>query len=649
MSDNSSFSSDSAVEECEVQERGRKRARKPDSWKRKVALSKRNLGQAYVGATGKSFSARCIGPPCADGCFDKVTRPVIDQVFSDFWAIGSYDDQNAYIQKLVSSVPVKRVRKTKTPDQPGKPRDTMREYTVMHGDKKTRVCRAGFLSIFGLKRKRVDNACRKVTESGTPVRDKRGKHSVPKVRDVHVRRVLEHIRSIPAVASHYTRAKSPHRRYLDSSLSVAKMFRLYLQWMLENYKDEETVKESFYRHIFVTKCNLSFKPPKTDTCNVCDEADAKIAGATDDEVKARLTRERDEHKSVAKEGQNLMRHYADSANSDSETRVICVDLQQTQPLPKLSASVAYYKRKMWFYNLCIHDIKENKSKFFVWDEVTAGRGSVEIVTCLRKWVDEEYEKSDFSRLIVFSDNCGGQNKNINIIVNYLSEVHRGRAFEITHYYLVPGHSYMACDRAFGNIEKAVRQIGDIYDMDTYCNIIKTAVHAGYEVTPVLRHEFLDVGALMPYITHRKPRPPYSFAQARRFVFGVGFKEGYMLGMGYTGPLGTVRLMPGRAQYRPSKFKLSDVDLPQKYPQPPLLKPAKLKDVQDLMVFIPQAASTYLRGVLDEQHALRQDSSSDSQAQQASSGPAVKPDQEDVEEDEPDDFLDYTSTSNSDSD
>lgn len=36
--------------------------------------------------------------------------------------------------------------------------------------------------------------------------------------------------------------------------------------------------------------------------------------------------------------------------------------------------------------------------------------------------------------------------------NYLSELHSARLIDITHYFLVPGHSYVA----LGNIEKAVR-------------------------------------------------------------------------------------------------------------------------------------------------------------------------------------------------
>ena len=37
---------------------------------------------------------------------------------------------------------------------------------------------------------------------------------------------------------------------------------------------------------------------------------------------------------------------------------ICMDLQQTQPVPRLSIGPAYYKRKLSLYTFCIYDLKK---------------------------------------------------------------------------------------------------------------------------------------------------------------------------------------------------------------------------------------------------------------------------------------------------
>lgn len=98
----------------------------------------------------------------------------------------------------------------------------------------------------------------------------------------------------------------------------------------------------------------------------------------------------------------------------------------------------------------------------------------------KMWVEEEFAKGEFSKLIVISDNCGGQNKNINVILRYLYQIHSRRLQYFDHYNLVPGH--MACDRAFGVIEKAIRAEGEIYDVDHYCTVIRDAVHKKKIVT-----------------------------------------------------------------------------------------------------------------------------------------------------------------------
>ena len=97
------------------QNTGRKKACAPSNWARNIAKVRRNSGKEYVSVkTGRLVEGRQIGTPCGDGCFHKVTMPVIRKLFTDFWAIGNYDAQTAYIQKLVYKVPVKRHRPSKT-------------------------------------------------------------------------------------------------------------------------------------------------------------------------------------------------------------------------------------------------------------------------------------------------------------------------------------------------------------------------------------------------------------------------------------------------------------------------------------------------------------------------------------------------------
>lgn len=42
-------------------------------------------------ATKQQIPARAVGVPCHDGCFMRITRPVIDLLFKEFWDIKDSD------------------------------------------------------------------------------------------------------------------------------------------------------------------------------------------------------------------------------------------------------------------------------------------------------------------------------------------------------------------------------------------------------------------------------------------------------------------------------------------------------------------------------------------------------------------------------
>jgi len=53
-----------------------------------------------------------------------------------------------------------------------------------------------------------------------------------------------------------------------------------------------------------------------------------------------------EHKALAKKRQDLLKYYSELNHDHEDVLAACFDLQQTLPIPKLTANLAYYKRKM---------------------------------------------------------------------------------------------------------------------------------------------------------------------------------------------------------------------------------------------------------------------------------------------------------------
>lgn len=84
----------------------------------------------------------------------------------------------------------------------------------------------------------------------------------------------------------------------------------------------------------------------------------------------------------------------------------------------------------------------------IWYEITAGRGGNEITSCLFTWANEELRNPETSiiNLTVWTDNCSGQNRNINIVFMYLWLLEMVPTLdEVNHKFLLPGHTHMEVD------------------------------------------------------------------------------------------------------------------------------------------------------------------------------------------------------------
>ena len=199
------------------------------------------------------------------------------------------------------------------------------------------------------------------------------------------------------------------------------------------------------------------EPPRTDTCSFCDEKNIELKRLKDarDPAATPLEAQIKFHKASAKAAHAIMRVY--KKDRDSTLAAFSKDLQQTLPTPRLSAGILYYKRKLWTYSFGVHNLKTDESYFYVWHEGEGKRGSNEVASCVYHYF-ENYVGDRVKKLVIFSDNCGGQNKNINIVLFYLRLIQSGRFDNIQHYFLVSGHSYLPNDSDFGNFETRVKNI-----------------------------------------------------------------------------------------------------------------------------------------------------------------------------------------------
>jgi len=175
------------------------------------------------------------------------------------------------------------------------------------------------------------------------------------------------------------------------------------------------------------------------------------------------------------------------------------DLQSVFSTPRLSSNVVYYKRQLSVYNLGIHDCSNETAHMHVWDETIASRGAQEIASCLRKYLASNGHQGSKTYLILWSDSCGGQNRNIKVALRLLELVQDPSVSYniITQKFLESGHSFLPNDSDFGDIEKRLKHHSEVYVPQQYYDVIREARSSSkpFKVIEMTQDDFFSTAML----------------------------------------------------------------------------------------------------------------------------------------------------------
>lgn len=140
----------------------------------------------------------------------------------------------------------------------------------------------------------------------------------------------------------------------------------------------------------------------------------------------------------------------------------------------------------------------------MWLEGEAGRGAQEVGSCIRKHLEMNLS-GNVKELIVWSDSCGGQNRNIKMVLLFKSILATHPQIEkITMRYLVPGYTYLPNDAEFGDIECALKLHNRLYTPDDYISVMKNARKRNkLVVNRMHKEDFVSVSKLEKGIVNRK--------------------------------------------------------------------------------------------------------------------------------------------------
>lgn len=214
----------------------------------------------------------------------------------------------------------------------------------------------------------------------------------------------------------------------------------------------------------------------------------------------------------------------------------------------------------------------------------ANRGSEEMMSCVLKHF--QLNKPSSPDLIVFSDNCGGQNKNWNFIAFWIMLVNEGLYKSIEHRFPLPGHTRMPCDKVFGIIKNHKKKVLEEYTPEGWAQVIRDANRKNpFNVTMMTREEFFCFDNLANYVvkkTKTDDKEPLNFMKARCFKFTCDDQNVVYVKHGINEKFKTVTVF--KAGHDSSSFCRNQIY--PKYRSNISLNANKISDLRELLPYIP---------------------------------------------------------------
>lgn len=487
----------------------RKRLRKNRTRKANVTHQKVQKGLEHHSRSGKLIAETKFQPQskclCKMKCHTKIDVEQQNALFRNFYDFPDWSKKTLYLRSCVEKNPVKRKISDLNPIHQQKNRNhTYRYFLHDIAGNKQEVCNSFICKCIQVNSRRVSRALNTV-QSNPTAKDRRGNQpSKNKSNERDKLYVKEFIEKCPKYKSHYGR-KDSDRDYLAPYLNIRKMYREYVT--VSEFRQRTVLSEYIFREIFNTEFNLAFKRPKTDTCKTCDEMHAKMKSGvlSLEEMQQQEKRKLDHHQKVHEKKMQFEKDLIDAKNSGGKIQCYTFDLQKTLETPSLSTSVAFYRRQLWTFNLCIYDEVNEKGYMYMWSENVASRGANEIGSCLIRHMNK-FLPENAEEIILYSDSCGGQNRNIKMTVllkKMLTSLEN--VSTITQKYFISGHSYNSCDRCFGIIDKQRKATQDIFLPKHWENVVRVAKKKDpkFEVVHMTKDNFYSSQKLLDLIVNRK--------------------------------------------------------------------------------------------------------------------------------------------------
>lgn len=568
----------------------RKRTRNPKEHKANRKKQNVQKGEEYMTASGKTVMQKVFHAQttclCTRKCSQHINSERQKRIFNTFYELQNWTQKTLFLRTLFKRA---QVKENLNPIINLAKRNTQTKYYLSdENGTQHQVCMSFLVNCIQINRTKMFTTIQSMTSNET-AKDHRGNFPKKKINENDVAYVKDFINSFPTYESHYSNKSTRSiKKYLSPFLTMTKMYREYC--LKCNFKRKKPILEWKFREIFNTKFNLSFARLKVDTCRKCDMFEASMKSQLENSSqRMNLEQTKNEHlqlvEKTKKEFHETVQH---ASNPENKTEVYTFDLQRALETPVLQTSEVYYMRQLWVYNLCIYDEVRKIAYMCVWNESIASRGAQEIASCLHKFF-MKFVPKDTQKIILRSDACSGQNRNIKMALMlkyFFSMWNRTELCSIEQHFYVSGHSYNSCDRSFGLIEKQKQITENIYIPEHWINVIEQSKKnvPKFVVIQMSKHDFFSSKPLEELITNRKKSKmgeKINWLNVQKIIYEK-FSP-FMLDFvnyGAEVPI-TISL-----QKKGATENFTQINLPLLYPQFREIAYLKYKDLQKLLQYIP---------------------------------------------------------------
>lgn len=481
--------------------------------------------------------------------------------------MGSFGGRCALLIRCIIEIPKPVAPKTK------KSRRVIRKYSMFGQE----VCKVALIRTLQINECRLVTALNKYNHHDSFIdgrgQSRRGFKALSLFKRVEVH---HHIESFPKYVSHYTRSQT-ESKYLNSELNLSKMYRLY------KISHDIPVSKSSYKKIFYQDFNLRFKVPKKDTCAKCDVYIAKMQNSSGAE-RLMVEEWHMEHLARADSCRAQMNADLALAKVDNEVETITFDMQKILIVPRIPTSITYYKRQLNLYNLGLYVGSTGQSIFNIWLEYEASKGTQEVGSSLKKYI--ESIKAPVKKLLLWSDSCGGQNRSIKFVLMMIYILRKHPSLEsISMRYLQSGHSFLPNDSDFGDVECSIKTAGPLYTDTDYINVMENCrIENKFCIERLHRDDFFSVKQLEEATTNRKKdidNVKISWLDTHEILIEKSEPFTIKMRKHFQGVFQSVNI-----KKRGPLIDLQNIELENLWPFGKPLSTEKVKDLKDILNLIP---------------------------------------------------------------